>query len=70
MMARHDRESMLKDLGYTQSEIADAVRIIRKAKERRKTTVLNLGSGAQAMEETIEAATRRIKNFLTFGRNK
>ncbi len=67
ILPRPFREKILKDAGYDQKQIAEAVRIIRKAKDRRKVTVQNLGSGAEAIEETVEAASRRIMGILTFG---
>jgi hypothetical protein len=70
IIPRPARESMLKNAGYNPKQIAEAVRIIRKAKDRRKITVQNLGAGTEAMEETVEAASRRIKGLLSFGRKK
>jgi hypothetical protein len=70
LIPRPMREKMLKNAGYDQKQIAEAVRIIRKAKDRRKVTVQNLGAGTETMEETVEAASRRIKGLLSFGRNK
>ena len=70
ILPRPLREKILKDAGYNQSQIAEAVRIIRKAKDRRKVTVQNLGGGTEAMEETVEAASRKIKGLLSFGRNQ
>lgn len=67
ILPREVRERILKDAGYDQKQIAEAVRIIRKAKDRRKVTVQNLGGSTEAMEETVEAASRRIKGILSFG---
>jgi hypothetical protein len=67
-MPRHVREGLLKELGYTQKDIAEATRIIRKAKDRRRTTLANLSS--QGMEEAVEMASRKVKGLLSFGRRK
>jgi hypothetical protein len=66
VLSRHVREGMLKDLGYQQKDIADATRMILKAKNLRKVTVQNLG--IQGMEEAAESATRRVKGILSFGK--
>jgi hypothetical protein len=68
LLPRHVREGIFKDLGYTKMDIAEATRIILKAKNRRKTTVQNLGS--QNMEEAVESASRRVKGLLSFGSKK
>jgi hypothetical protein len=68
VMPRHVREGLLKELGYTQKDIAEATRIIRKAKDRRRTTLANLSS--QGMEEAVETASRKVKGLLSFGRRK
>jgi hypothetical protein len=65
IMPRHLRQGLLKEIGYTQKDIAEATRIIRKAKDRRKTTIANLSS--QGMEEAVEMATRKVKGLLSFG---
>lgn len=67
ILPREVRERILKDVGYDQKQIAEAVRIIRKAKDRRRVTVQNLGGNTEAMEETVEAASRRIMGILSFG---
>jgi hypothetical protein len=68
LLPRSARESMLSDLGYTQKEIAQAVRIVRKLKDQRRTTVDNLN--VQSMEEAVENATHMMKNLLRVGRKK
>jgi hypothetical protein len=70
ILARPAREAILIQAGYTQKQIVEALRIIRKAKDRRKVTAQNLGTGAEAMEETIEAAARRFIGLLSFGKRK
>jgi hypothetical protein len=67
-MPRHLRKGLLKELGYTQKDIAEATRIIRKAKDRRKTTVANLSS--QGMEEAVEMASCKVKGLFSFGKKK
>jgi hypothetical protein len=68
VMPRHFRESLLKEWGYTQADIAQATRIIRGIKNNRKLTVQNLPN--QHMEEAVENAARRVKGLLSFGRKK
>ena len=65
ILPKHVRENMLKDLGYTQADIAAAVRVILKTKNKRRQTVQNLG--AESMEEAVESASRRVKSILTLG---
>jgi hypothetical protein len=65
LLPSYVRESMLKESGFTQQDIAAAVRVIFKAKNQRKQTVMNLGS--EAMEEAVESATRRVKSILSIG---
>jgi hypothetical protein len=60
------REGLLKELGYTQEDIAEASRIIRKAKDRRNTTIANLSS-QEGMEEAAEMVpSRKVKGLLSF----
>ena len=68
ILPRHVREEMLKDLGYTQHDIATATRIVLKAKNNRKITVNNLPN--QHMEEAVERAARKVKGLLSFGKKK
>ena len=68
ILPRPIREKILVEAGYDQKQIAEAIRIIRKAKDRRKVTAQNLGTSAEAMEETVEAAARRFKGLLSFGK--
>jgi len=70
ILPRPLRERILYDVGYDEKQIAQAIRVIRKAKERRKVTVHNLSNGADAIEATVESASRRIKSLLNFGRKK
>ena len=64
VMPRHVRESILKDWGYKQKDIAGATRNILKAKQERLVTVQNLNS--QGMEEALERASRKVKGLLNF----
>ncbi|KAG7360218.1 hypothetical protein IV203_035317 [Nitzschia inconspicua] len=68
LLPKNVRESMLKDLGYSQQDIAAAIRHILKSKNRRKQTVDNLG--AEPMEEVVESARRRVMSILTLGMKK
>jgi hypothetical protein len=65
LLPKHVREAMLKDLGYSQQDIAEAVRVILKAKNKRRQTVQNLG--AESVEEAVESASRRVKSILSLG---
>jgi hypothetical protein len=68
IIPRREREIMLQQLGYTQQDIARAVRDIRKAKDMRRTTVENLN--VQHLEEKVENATNMMKNLLRIGKRK
>ena len=68
LLPRAAREKMLYDLGYTQKDIAQAVRTVRKDKDQRRTTVDNLN--VQSMEEAVENATDLMKNMLRVGRKR
>jgi hypothetical protein len=66
VLPRHVRDNLLRELGYAQSDIADATRTALKAKNQRKQTVNSLGvAGA---EEAVEKATRGIRSILHFGK--
>ena len=66
LIPRRVRVAMLHDLGYSEKQVADMVRGVMKAKNRRKQTVNNLP--AAGMEEAIENAKRRVVNLLQFGK--
>ena len=68
VLPRHVREALLKDLGYSQQDIAAAVRVIFKAKNKRKQTVQNLG--AESVELVVESAAMKVKNILSMGMKK
>jgi hypothetical protein len=62
VLSREEREDMLLDLGYTERELAQAVRTMIKQKNQRRQTVQNLStSGA---EEMLENAGRRVRKLL------
>jgi hypothetical protein len=65
LIPRHVRETILQNAGYTQKDIAEAVRIILKAKNKRKQTIQNLG--AEGIEEAVESASRRVKSIISLG---
>lgn len=62
VLNREEREALLLEIGYTEKDLATAVRRIVKAKNQRKQTVNNLG--AQSVEETLENATKKVRGFL------
>ena len=66
VMPKTYRESLLREWGYTQQDIAKATRVIRHIKHNRKLTVQQLPN--QHMEEAVENAARKVKNLLkSFG---
>jgi hypothetical protein len=67
-LSRMDRENLLRNLGYTQKEIALSVRTILRLKNQRKQTIQNLH--ASTMEEFVEKAARKMKRVLFFGNRK
>ena len=68
IIPRHVREGMLRDLGYTKREIAQAVRRSLKAKNQRRQTYNNMH--AEAIEYMVEMSRRRIGRLLGFGGKK
>jgi hypothetical protein len=56
------REKILSDQGYTQKDIANAVRNILKVRNQRRQTVQNLK--AEKIEEAFEGAGKRVKRIL------
>ncbi len=68
ILPREARENILHDLGYTQKEIAQAIRAVRKMKDQRRTTVDNLN--VQSVEEAVENATALMKNLLRVGKRR
>ena len=65
VLSRDVREAIVRDLGYSQREIASAIRISLKAKNQRRQTVNNLH--AQRMEEMVEKSSRKVKRLLRIG---
>ena len=68
ILSREVREELLLDLGYTDKEIAAAVRDVIKSKNKRRQTIQNLR--VSGLEETVEGAKKRAKGLLKFGRKK
>lgn len=68
VIPRKKREQILQDEGYSQKDIAEAMRSITKAKNQRRTTIHNLGM--KPVEEAVESAARRVKGLLSFGKKK
>lgn len=60
------RQSLLVEAGFSQKEIANAVRMALKVKHQRRQTINNLK--ATAMEESMENVTRKMKKAFSFGR--
>lgn len=66
VLPRHVRERILREVGVTQREMADMVRMNLKVKNQRKQTLTNVG--AAGVEEAVENARRRIGRLLSLGR--
>jgi hypothetical protein len=62
LLSRHDRETLLLELGYSQKDLADSIRKTIRVKNQRKQTVQNLN--VSPVEEFLEKATRRVKRIL------
>eukprot|EP00985_Skeletonema_marinoi_P013324 scaffold6578_cov141-Skeletonema_marinoi.AAC.22 len=58
VLHRTERESILMKMGYTQSDLAEAVRRLNKAKSRRRQTVHNLP--VMFLEEKAESCKRSV----------
>jgi len=67
VLSRYERESTLLDLGYTQKEIANIIRINYRLKKNRRQTVNNLP--VMAVEEMVEKAKRSVSRIIP-GRNQ
>jgi hypothetical protein len=65
-MKRDQREKLLRDLGYTERNIAAAVRAGHKIRCQRRQTVNNLK--VSKIEEAVETARRIVKIMLCLGR--
>ena len=59
---------MLLSLGYSEKDIAEAVRASNRIKHLRRQTVSNMGS--QKMEEAVESAKKQVKRILFFNQGK
>jgi hypothetical protein len=68
VLARHERERILKEAGCTPKEISAMIRAALKVQKQRMTTVNNLS--AAGMEEAVEAAKKKMAGMLKFGREK
>ena len=64
VVSRDDRHLLLLKLGYSQREIAQAVRNVVKDRQKRRTTVNNLG--IQQAQETMENVTSGLKRMFLF----
>ena len=62
VLSRSEREDLLKELGYSRSAIADAVRTNVKIKNNRRQTVHNLP--VARFEEVAESARRKLKRVV------
>eukprot|EP00565_Helicotheca_tamesis_P002762 CAMPEP_0185733036 /NCGR_PEP_ID=MMETSP1171-20130828/18236_1 /TAXON_ID=374046 /ORGANISM="Helicotheca tamensis, Strain CCMP826" /LENGTH=162 /DNA_ID=CAMNT_0028402659 /DNA_START=252 /DNA_END=737 /DNA_ORIENTATION=+ len=62
ILPRHEREGILLDAGYTQSQLAAAIRAKRKIKNQRQQTLVNLK--AAKMEEIMEGIRRKLRKMI------
>jgi hypothetical protein len=62
VLNRDQRHELLMELGYSQPDIAQAVRSTIKTKNRRRTTVNNLG--VADMEEKIQSVSDGLKRMI------
>jgi hypothetical protein len=63
LLNRARREKLVRDLGYTEKDIAASVRGANKIKSQRRQTMNNLGVNTK-MEEAIENAGKRVLRIL------
>ena len=72
VMPPHVRMAILRDRGYTDREVADMIRGVRKIKAQRKQTVVNLSSAKleEAVEKALKRVKRRVKGALRMGFRK
>ena len=66
VLSRDERESILRELGFDQKDVARSVRKNYKLKKKRRQTVNNLS--AMAVEEVIETARKSFSRMLPRGR--
>ena len=66
IVPRHVRERWLREVGYSDREIASAVRKSLKAKNQRKQTVNNLH--VQTIEYMVEKSRRKVGRLLRFSK--
>jgi hypothetical protein len=67
-LPRHVREDIIRELGYSQKEVARAIRISIKTKHQRRQTINNLSS--QKVEEIVEKSRKKVKKILRLGGSK
>ena len=65
VLPRHVRERMLLEAGFTQKDIAHAMRQIRRVKNQRKTTIEQFKM-KRYTEDAIESAIRKLKRLIPF----
>jgi len=67
VMNRHEREKLIRSLGYTERDIACNVRELNKLRCQRRQTVNNLS--AAKMEEAVESVKHQMKKLLFLQRD-
>jgi len=63
VLTREEREALLEEWGVRANEIVAGTRALVKAKNQRRQTIQNLSKAP--MEESIETATRKLKEMLS-----
>mmetsp|Transcript_13268 Transcript_13268/g.24066 ORF Transcript_13268/g.24066 Transcript_13268/m.24066 type:complete len:235 (-) Transcript_13268:82-786(-) len=67
LLSRGERERILLDVGYTQSQIAQSVRQMIKIKKQRRQTINNLP--VERFEEAVENWIRNAKKLQCYRKN-
>jgi hypothetical protein len=61
-LSRSERDDLVKQLGYTEREVAAMRRELNRCRANRRQTVNNLS--AQRVEETVESVKTKVKSML------
>jgi hypothetical protein len=64
MLSRRARETLIREWGYSDRQIASVVRDLNRIRFQRRQTVNNLGVVSSKMEEIVETAKRRVKRCI------
>lgn len=64
LIGKAEREELLLDLGYTRSQLAASMRQIKKLRNQRRQTVVNMK--AEKVEEALQGAGKKVKRLFGF----